>query len=213
MNGSDCYMEIIDIWFDSFSTLIISFNWIALFVVCLLIVAIVYVFKFTVNHINKSSVIIDEVSLGIGDNKITFKYDKKDKEIAYKLWVELSTRKIGIPFDKENDVIVEVYNSWYSFFGIARELLKEIPGNHINNSTKLITLTEKVLNRGLRPHLTKWQAKYRKWYEQEVTKHPNSSPQEIQRQYSEYNELISDILNTNEKMIFYKKLMHEIAFK
>lgn len=206
-------MKILDVWFESFNTLIIQFNWIALVVLCLLIIAIGCLFKWATKHLNKKSVVIDEVSLGIGDNTITLKYDKKDKEIAYKLWVELSTRKIAIPFDVDNDVIDEVYNSWYDFFGIARELLKEIPWNHINDSTQLIPLTVKVLNHGLRPHLTTWQAKYRKWYEKEKKEHSDLSPQEIQKKYSDYDELIADILHTNEKLIYYKDLMHKIAFK
>lgn len=205
-------MKIVDVWFESFSTLIISFNWIALIAICLLIIAIGHLFKLTMKHLNKKSVIIDEVSLGIGNNTVTLKYDNKDKEIAYKLWVELSTRKIAIPFDTESDVIDEVYDSWYNFFGIARELLKEIPCNHINNSTQLISLTERVLNHGLRPHLTTWQAKYRKWYKQKSTEVTNLSPQEIQKTYEKYDELVVDILKTNEKMIFYKNLMYKIAF-
>lgn len=206
------HMKIIDIWFESFSTLIISFNWIALIAACLLIVAIGYLFKLAMKHLNKKSVVIDEVSLGIGNNTITLKYDKKDKEIAYKLWVELSTRKIAIPFDIENDVIDEVYDSWYNFFGTARELLKEIPWNHINNSTQLISLTERVLNHGLRPHLTMWQAKYRKWYKQKITEPSDLPPQKIQKSYEKYDELVADILQTNEKLIFYKDLMYKIAF-
>ena len=205
-------MKIVDVWFESFSTLIISFNWIALIAICLLIIAIGHLFKLTMKHLNKKSVIIDEVSLGIGNNTVTLKYDNKDKEIAYKLWVELSTRKIAIPFDTESDVIDEVYDSWYNFFGIARELLKEIPCNHINNSTQLISLTERVLNHGLSPHLTTWQAKYRKWYKQKSTEVTNLSPQEIQKTYEKYDELVVDILKTNEKMIFYKNLMYKIAF-
>ena len=205
-------MKIVDVWFESFSTLIISFNWIALIAICLLIIAIGHLFKLTMKHLNKKSVIIDEVSLGIGNNTVTLKYDNKDKEIVYKLWVELSTRKIAIPFDTESDVIDEVYDSWYNFFGIARELLKEIPCNHINNSTQLISLTERVLNHGLRPHLTTWQAKYRKWYKQKSTEVTNLSPQEIQKTYEKYDELVVDILKTNEKMIFYKNLMYKIAF-
>lgn len=58
----------------------------------------------------------DEIILGIGRNSsVKLKYNRKDQEVAYKLWVELSTRKIGLPFDQENDVITEVYNSWYDF--------------------------------------------------------------------------------------------------
>lgn len=206
-------MKIVDVWFDSFDMLMVSFNWIALVVVCLLIVVIVYLLKWTAKHMNKSSVIVDEVSLGIGKNKITLKYDKKDKEVAYKIWVELATRKIAIPFDVENDVIDEVYDSWYAFFGITRELLKEIPWNHINNSTQLISITERVLNDGLRPHLTTWQAKYRKWYKKEKDSHPDLSPQEIQKTYPEYKKLEVDILETNQRLIFYKELMYKIAFQ
>ena len=58
-------MKIVDVWFESFSTLIISFNWIALIAICLLIIAIGHLFKLTMKHLNKKSVIIDEVSLGI----------------------------------------------------------------------------------------------------------------------------------------------------
>ena len=39
----------------------------------------------------------------IGSNTITLKYDKWDQEIAYKLWVELNTIKIGMHFDEEYD--------------------------------------------------------------------------------------------------------------
>ena len=105
------------------------------------------------NIAKKHSITIDEVNLGIGDTSVKLVYNKKDQEIAYKLWVELSTRKIGLPFDQENDVISEVYNSWYDFFKIARELLKEIPVSRLPYSNDLIKLTEKVLNTGLRPHL------------------------------------------------------------
>ena len=70
---------------------------------------------------------------------------KKDQEIAYKIWVELSTRKIGIPFEKEYDIIIEIYDSWYEFFKITRDLLKEIPVNKISHSNELILLTEKCI--------------------------------------------------------------------
>ena len=103
-------------------------------------------------------------------SSVKLKYNRKDQEVAYKLWVELSTRKIGLPFDQENDVITEVYNSWYDFFKIARELLKDIPASRLPYSNDLIKLTERVLNVGLRPHLTKWQAKYRQWYNNEFIK-------------------------------------------
>ena len=171
------------------------------------------VFKRINNSLNKKSMEIKDFDLGIGNSKIKLSYNKKDQEVAYKLWVELSTRKIGIPFDEEHDVIVQVYDSWYEFFKIAREILKEIPAERIPYSNELINLSEQVLNEGLRPHLTKWQAKFRSWYKNESNTTNNISPQELQKKFPDIDQLVSDLKNTNNHMIEYKRLMGEIAFK
>jgi len=60
---------------------------------------------------------ISEVELGIGQQKITLRPNTVDKQVAYQIWVELSTRKLGIPVDIEKDIIVEVYTSWYKVWG------------------------------------------------------------------------------------------------
>lgn len=102
------------------------------------------------------------------------------------------------------------------FFKIARELLKDIPASRLPYSNDLIKLTERVLNVGLRPHLTKWQAKYRQWYNNEFIKKNNKkseTPQEIQKRYPEYSVLVEDLVLTNKRMIEYKDLMGKIAFK
>lgn len=204
-------MDIIDLELDGWSTFVFRVNWLAVVITLVLIWGILFLMKQCLKYVNKKSLTIDEVNLGIGNSSVKISYSKKDQEIAYKIWVELSTRKIGLRFDKENDVIKEVYDSWYTFFETARELLKDIPGNRIPYSGDLIELTEKVLNIGLRPHLTKWQAKYRRWYEEEL-KRDGGTPQDIQKKYPEYNALVEDLLETNEKMIEYKKLMKRIAF-
>ena len=51
---------------------------------------------------------IDEAQLGLGEQKIILRPNDTDRQIAYKIWVELSTRKIGLPIDLENDVISEI---------------------------------------------------------------------------------------------------------
>ncbi len=203
-------MEIFGIEFESWNTVILRLNWFAIIVSVIIIFGIILIIK---RFLGKKAIMVDEINLGIGDSSIKLKYNKKDQEIAYKLWVELSTRKIGLLFDKEHDVITEVYNSWYEFFKIARELLKEVPVSRLPYSNDLIELTEKVLNKGLRPHLTMWQAKYRKWYELELSDNLKDSPQEIQERYTFYDELIEDLINTNKRMIEYKNLMKRIAFK
>lgn len=168
------------------------------------------------NLLRGDDVEIQGGDIGIGNNIIRFKPNKKDKEIAYQLWVELSTRKLGIPLDMDNDVIYEVYNSWYEFFRITRESLKEFPVSKLENevSTEIIDIAIGVLNEDLRKHLTKWQAKFRHWYDTEKNKKENEnlSPQEIQKKFPEYGELVKDLMGVNICLINYTNLLHDIVF-
>lgn len=159
---------------------------------------------------------IDEAEIGIGNSKIKIKPNNEDMQIAYRLWIELSTRKVGLPIDFENDLIVEIYNSWYEFFRITRDLVKEIPVSKIrrNKSTRdIVKIALKVLNEGLRPHLTKWQAKFRKWYIEELKKEQNKehTPQDIQKKFKEYKELTSEMQEVNKKLIEYRKILEKLA--
>lgn len=206
-------MQIIGFEFENWNTLLLRFNWVTIILLLVFIYIISWGARYLNNFINKRSITIDEISLGIGDSSIKFTYNKKDQEIAYKLWVELYTRKIGLDYDEQNDVITEVYNSWYQFFGLARELLKEVPANRLPYCSELIILTGNVLNKGLRPHLTKWQAKFRKWYENALDDNKGDSPQELQKKYPYYEQLINELVETNKCMIEYTKLMREIAFE
>lgn len=205
-------MKIIGVEFVDFCTIALSLNWVLVLSLAILTYIGIRVLKKIRRAAGQKSVDVDEMVLGIGGSTIKLKYNRKDQEIAYKLWVELNTRKIGLPFDTENDVIDEVYNSWYRFFEIARELLKGIPVSRLEHSTELIELTTNVLNQGLRPHLTTWQAKYKKWYSYAREQDSERSPQAIQRDFPEYHELVADLIETNKRMIEYKDLMKIIAF-
>ncbi|MEP2705022.1 MAG: hypothetical protein ABJZ83_03740 [Yoonia sp.] len=156
---------------------------------------------------------IDGAEVGIGDFKMAFKPNDTDRQIAYSIWVELSTRKIGLPIDLENDVISEVYDSWYSFFGVTRELVKTIPVSKVRHDStgKIIKLSIEVLNEGLRPHLTKWQARYIRWYEHQTKEHSEKSPQQIQADFPDYDALSTDMLSVNKKLIRYREKMNELA--
>lgn len=208
-------MKIIDVRFEAISTLVLELNLLALLGLLVIFIIVCKLIGFIVGFSKRSSIEIDEVELGIGNSKIKLKYDSRDREIAYKLWVELNTRKIGLVYDEDNDVLVDVYNSWYEFFKVSRELLKAIPQSKLASTPQLIELSLEILNVGLRPHLTKWQAKFRKWYSSELLKNENDkkTPQEIQRQYAYYDELIADLKLTNQKMVQYKNLLYEIAFE
>ena len=136
------------------------------------------------------------------------------RNVAHKVWTELQTRKAALPFDEKNDVITEVYDSWYSMFGIIRELIKSLPAEHLKkdkDTAELVSLLINVLNHGLRPHLTRWQARFRKWIE----KNPDDklSPQELQKGYPEYDKLIKNLKKVNTELQKFSNSLYELIYK
>lgn len=157
---------------------------------------------------------INEAEFGLGDQKIKLSPNVTDQQIAYKIWVELSTRKIGIPIDTTNDVISEIYDSWFNFFSVTRELIKDVPVQKFRrkDTEQIVRLSIEVLNQGIRPHLTLWQARFRRWYENQLKLEANADvhPQDIQRKFPQFPDLERDLLEVNQRLINYREKMYEI---
>lgn len=160
---------------------------------------------------------IDEMQLGVGDQKVKLKPNYEDLQVAYRMWVELKTRKIGLPIDEKNDVISELYASWYEFFKIARELIKTVPVRKLRESEStqtLVALSLRVLNDGLRPHLTQWQARYRAWAAYASQQEPDKTltPQDLQQKYPQYSELLQDMRVVNKRLVYYTSLLEQMVY-
>lgn len=157
---------------------------------------------------------IDEAELGIGDQKILLRPNTTDLQIAYKIWVELSTRKIGLPIDLDHDVLVEVYDSWYEFFSVTRNHIKDVPATRFRrkDTEQIIRLSIDILNLGVRPHLTRWQARFRRWYGQQLAKEENQTadPQSIQAMFPDYDELVADLCIVNQRLILYRQRLYDL---
>ncbi len=210
-------MELFKLYLDDKYNLVVSVHWI--FYTVLLIITILFLCKTLKNRFFfHKNIEIDSAEIGLKGQKIKIKPNYTNIDIAYKIWVELNTRKIGLKIDFEKDVIVEVYKSWYQFFKITRELIKELPSTKFRNDkgTKdLIELSTKILNEGLRPHLTSWQAKFHKWYDLEINKPENEilTPQQLQQKYDEYEALKNDMSRINKNLISYKNSLYKLAFE
>lgn len=186
-----------------------------------ILAVLVLLWKWWLGDLTFKNFEIDQAEIGVGNSKFRFKPNLTDKQIAYAIWVELSTRKIGLPIDFEHDVIAEVYDSWFNFFSVTRELVKGVPVNKVkrDSTQAIIKLSIEVLNEGLRPHLTHWQARFRQWYERELKNQDKGEensildPQEIQAKFPRYEELKSDMLRVNEALIRYRQKMHELVLK
>lgn len=164
---------------------------------------------------SSSKLELKSTQIGFGNGTLTYEVNDSDLQIAYSIWVELATRKLGIPIDLENDVIVEVYDSWYSFFGVTRELIKTIPASKLkrNDTKKIVSLLTKVLNEGIRPHLTKWQARFRHWYGKALIDDENieKSPQEIQKLFPDYDALSTDMKTVNKRITYYEEQLRKLT--
>lgn len=162
---------------------------------------------------------IDQAEIGVGNSKFRFRPNNADRQIAYALWVELSTRKLGLDIDFERDVIAEIYDSWYNFFSVTRDLVKTIPVTQVKRESTqaIIKLSIEVLNEGLRPHLTQWQARFRWWYERELKKYDEArdgdtlDPQQIQRNFPQYEALKNDMERVNKTLERYRAKMGELV--
>lgn len=78
----------------------------------------------------------------------------------------------------------------------------------------LIKLSIEVLNEGLRPHLRMWQARFRRWYENELNKTSGDlviDPQEIQKNFPKYDELKTDMEKVNQRPLSYRNHMRRLV--
>lgn len=192
----------------------LSSNWSILILVAAFIILFLFFNRYILKNRNRWQNLEIEIS---GTPRAIFKVERNFENlyIANRIFIELTTRKAAIPFDEEHDVIEEVYNSWYKLFGIIRDEIKTVPGKYLRNhdATKsLIGLTQKILNDGLRPHLTKYQAKFRKWLKENKSKpeYIHKTPQQIQRDYFEYIELVKSLKEVNQLLIDYSQQLDKV---
>jgi hypothetical protein len=195
-------------------TIFIESNWWVLGPIIILTIICYLIWFYRI----KQNFSVHELSVDISTKpRMTFKVKRNTENlfIANRIYLELITRKAALPIDEENDVIVEVYNSWYKLFTTIREEIKNVPGEYLkshNATEELIGLTVNILNDGLRNHLTKYQARFRKWYKIESDKPENSSfsPQDLQKQYPDYSNLITDLKAVNTILISYSNELKKL---
>jgi len=203
-------IDILSVQFKEDFIFSFEIHWPTFLIILLFIVFIIWILR---RLRTKLDIVTLEIPLG-GIGKVTLKPNYQDIQIAHKIWTELITRKAAIKIDPQKDVIVEVYNSWYSLFKRIRELISDIPAELVRNSEstkKIIDIATRSLNDGLRPHLTEWQAKFRNWYNNQDEKLKEATPQEIQREFPEYNKLIAEMEIVNEQLIRYAKELKKIS--
>lgn len=192
--------------------------WLFIAVIILFFVIYYIIKRFIKKERMHEEIVPVTIKYSLGGQEVEYKIVRnyQNIEIAHRIYVELITRKAALPIYEEHDVIVEIYDSWYTLFQTTREELKTLSGelllsNDVSND--LIRLLTDILNKGLRPHLTEYQAKFRKWYDESLSRENNKnlSPQQIQMQYEKYDSLIASMKFVNKLLMEYTERLKEIA--
>ncbi|RKE04064.1 hypothetical protein [Marinifilum flexuosum] len=213
----DTKLKIIDFYFD-IEKGVFSFTlnlWVLLIVIILIFIVTYLIKRYRNNSVIEKNLKPVKLKYSLGGTEVEYEITRnyKNIEIAHRIYIELITRKAALEIEEDKDVIVEVYNSWYSLFNITRDELKSIDGVLIkdnNKSNELVGLLTDILNKGLRPHLTEYQAKFRKWYNEQIEIDNSSSPQEIQANYEDFTPLMNSMKQVNTNLMDYSKQLKKI---
>lgn len=195
------------------SSFTLEMNWVIIAIILAIIVGILFLRWRFFKALKWQSM---EVEIS-GSPKAVFKVERNDENlfIANRIYIELTTRKAAIPIDENHDVIEEIYNSWHDLFGIIRDELKSLPGKYLKDhdpTLALIGVTRKILNEALRPHLTEHNARFRQWLEGAKNDPANQSlsPQEIQKKYPQFKELVESMKKVNTTLIGYAEELNKL---
>ena len=173
----------------------------------------IFLIVYLATHREKYRVSLVNLNLPFALGNITYEPTEEDRVVAWKLYTQLKTRKAALIFDEEYDVIADVYDSLYEIFPISRDLLMNLPLNEIERDPSIADLIFRVQNYGIRTHLTKWQSDFRRWWDNAIKDPSNKDkrPQDIQKDYPKYKELIKDLKKTNIELNKYAEDLLNIA--
>lgn len=179
----------------------------------ILLTAIIVVIIYLVTQHKKYRVKSATINIPFSLGNITYELTEEDRIVAWKLYIQLKTRKAALIFDEDYDVVADVYDSLYEIFPIARDLLMGLPLDEIQRKPNIADLVLRVQNDGIRPHLTKWQSDFRRWWAKaiEYPGNKDSRPQDIQKNYPKYEELIKELKEMNLELNKYAEKLLFIA--
>jgi len=108
----------------------------------------------------------------VGEMK--FAINSEYRRVAWKLFVETLTRVSTQPLASEDGSLREALTSLHSLFSVTRELLKNMPPSRATSQTTVEMLAVKMLNQEIRPFLSTWHVRLKKF----ETTHPESRESE-----------------------------------
>jgi len=103
------------------------------------------------------------VGLPFGLGNAEIEVDDAQRRAAWQLYVELITRISVQSLDPQHGLLREALSSLYSVFGTTREILKSAGPQVAARSSSVGKTALCVLNKGIRPFLSKWHPDLSDW--------------------------------------------------
>ena len=138
-------------------------------------------------------------SLNLGLVRLTGDLSDEDRQRAWELYTEISTR-VALTgkyadsgcTDFRGEVYAESLSSVYAFFQEARGIMKAFPVGQLGEDEQnhLGVLINNLMKDVLRPFLEKWQADYRYWWKN--LSNPRLPTLERQQEYPRLDDLFKD---------------------
>lgn len=154
-----------------------------------------------------------EITVPIAGGSLTLNIAKNDRQAAWNIYTQLSTRVAAVEFDESFDSAYLVHQSLYKMFDLIREEISKIPVERVrgDKSDNTVVFYMDILNKGIRPHLSKWHLPLEAFVKTEREKHPNESYFEIEKKFPLRKELIESLKAMNIRMNGYSKSLLMIA--
>jgi len=134
--------------------------------------------------------------------------DPKERSAAWSLYGELVTRVAVQPLPIEQGYLREALTSLHSLFDSTRQILREAGPDIGASTTSVGGIAIAVLNRGIRPFLSRWHPALSDW---ESRRDPSVSPGEHERKWSERDQLQSELKKLQTNLESYAEGLASIA--
>lgn len=109
-------------------------------------------------HLTEMTVSVPQFS------ELRFAVTRNNELVAWRLFVEATTRVASQPMDEGNGIVREVLSSFYVLFQIVRQVLAEAhPSRHTGGKPTIEHLAIAMLNNEMRPFMSKWHARLAQW--------------------------------------------------
>lgn len=148
------------------------------------------------------------MQLPFGLASVELELDDAQQRAAWELYVELATRVAVQPLDSEGGLLREALASLHALFGVTRDVLRRAGPTVGASESSIGGVAIAVLNRGLRPFLTKWHPELADW---EARRGPDISQSAHEQRWERVAELREELNQLRGELEVYAKALASSA--